>query len=68
MQDALIKMYNRFLKVGLLFFIFLQLDLPQNIVNGEEWAIHVEDGETVANTLAHRHNLLNLGEVLPDSR
>ena len=66
-QVAVIKMYNRFLRVGILVFIFLQLDLPQTFVNGEEWAIHVEDGETVANTLAHRHNLLNLGEVLPES-
>ena len=67
MKDAVTKMYNRSLRVGLLVFIFLQLNLPQTIVNGEEWAIHVENGETAANALAHRHNLLNLGEVLPES-
>ena len=59
--------YENFLRTTILSIIFVQLFSSKTVVNGEEWALHIEDGEQAANALATRHNLMNLGEVLPES-
>ena len=66
-QHAMLTNNQRFIRTALLSFIFSQLSSSKNIVYGEQWALHVESGEAAANQLASRHNLVNLGEVLPES-
>ena len=67
MKSSHVIMYERFLKVAIANWILTLFIFSNGIVNGEEWALHVEDGETTANQLANRYNLINLGEVLPES-
>ena len=66
-QHAIATNYQKLLRTALLSFVFAQLNLSNTSVYGEEWALHVEDGEAAANQLASRHNLVNFGEVLPES-
>ena len=58
---------NKFLITLLIAFLLTQCITQNGNVYGDEWALHIKDGEVVANALAARHNLVNLGEVLPDS-
>mgnify|MGYP003310454088 CR=1 FL=1 len=58
---------KRFLVTLFVGFLLTQCITQNSNVYGDEWALHVEDGEIAANALAERHNLINLGEVLPET-